>query len=136
MGKISMDILVYNTSESIRQKQEIAKEKIVNLIIKAKHKEPLLYNYIKQIQEDDNDEKEWITKLNEEFKQTSYTANKILLIRRELCTSIQKELDSFREIANQDQSQAGKQLNINSSPIFAPLYTRLLQLEQFLFHLT
>ncbi|KAF2076620.1 hypothetical protein CYY_002106 [Polysphondylium violaceum] len=138
MGRYSIELLVYTTSEKIKIHQEMAKKKILKLILKSKITEPVLFNYIKQIQEDDSDDREWNTKLNEEFKQTSYTANKIIAIRKDLCLAITNELEIFKETmilqADNDKSSY-LEMNINTSPIFAPLYCRLLQLEQFLFHL-
>eukprot|EP01133_Synstelium_polycarpum_P008045 gene8045-9453_t len=122
MGKLSIESLVANTAEGIRVKQEIAKKTIVALISNSQTSEPSLYEFLKEIQKDDADDKEWIIKLSEKFNHTSSTANKILAVRRELCQSIQADLDCFRETVNQDTSVSVKQLNINSSPIFAPLY--------------
>ncbi|EGG22360.1 hypothetical protein DFA_04478 [Cavenderia fasciculata] len=87
-----------------------------------------------EIQNTQDNEKEWVLIMADKFKNTSTIANDIMTIRKQLCLSIQQDLDEFKETVTQQQS-VKQELNINSSPTFSPLYTRLLQLEQFLFQL-
>ena len=58
----------------------------------------------------------------------SPTARQILVIRKELCQRVQKELDELKTYTSIDYC-------MNTSPIFQELYCHLLQLEHFLFHL-
>ncbi|EFA78610.1 hypothetical protein PPL_08065 [Heterostelium album PN500] len=134
MGKLSVDLLVVNTADLIRMKQEEARDSIVGLILAAKISEPQLYEYYREMISRD-DCKDLVPCLSEKFS-NNMTTVRILTIRKELCASVQKILDEFRESIQEDCSQSSRELAINTSPLFAPLFCRLKQLEQFLFRLS
>lgn len=95
---------------------------------------PLFINLLQpeEDSDDDSDQEEtrakmWFLEMKKAADQ-SPTAKQILLIRKDLCQKVQKELDELKTYTSIDYC-------MNTSPIFQELYCHLLQLEHFLFHL-
>jgi len=131
MGRISLEHLVATVEKSMECAQMEAREKITQVVTKARKEDPsffaLPYNPFNLEDETDSDEddetesenrsKIWFSALK---ASTGPTAKELLKIKKELYSKIQQAMDEFRAVTSSD---------ITPSPPFAPLYCRILQLE-------
>jgi len=142
MGRVHLESIVNSTSHVIRQEQENAKKNILRLVKEAHTSDPSFFlipynpfvkaNEPEEDSDDDSDQEEtrakmWFLEMKKAADE-SPTAKQILMIRKELCQKVQKELDELKTYTSIDYC-------MNTSPIFQELYCHLLQLEHFLFHL-
>jgi len=131
MGRLSLQQLVYSIDKAIENQQLEAREKISEVVRRAKKEDPIFfeipYNPFNPENEVDSDEEEeeedekamkWFSGLK---SSTSPTAKEILRIRKELYKKVQILLDEFK--------QSSPICSITPTSIFASLYCRLLQLE-------
>jgi len=138
MGKLSLESVVNAASQAIRHEQDKAKQSILALVKAAHLADPSFFQipfnpFVKSGEEDtDSDESDheearaklWFIEMKK-ASETSPTAKQILVIRKELCQRVQRELDELKTYTSLDYC-------MNTSPIFQELYCHLLQLE----HLT
>eukprot|EP01112_Ceratiomyxa_fruticulosa_P009223 TRINITY_DN2402_c0_g2_i2.p1 TRINITY_DN2402_c0_g2~~TRINITY_DN2402_c0_g2_i2.p1 ORF type:complete len:143 (+),score=18.51 TRINITY_DN2402_c0_g2_i2:310-738(+) len=142
MGRVHIESLVCTIEREIEQEQEKAKQLIQEIVLNARKNDPLFfqipYNPFSSEESsfcdmfdvgnnEDDHAKLWLIHLRK-AAEISPTAQKILTVRKNLCLAVQSQLDEFKLYAGSDSI-------MHHGNVFAPLYCRLLMLENFLLHL-